>query len=215
LFAILNAPPHIDSKPYKITGDYLQVNIASLKPKFGDKPDTVSINKLNFYKIGYWKWLDVSTGFFYDNLASKSFYFNNGSTQAEIKSRADISVGALAHSYWVFDSWFKVGPCAGVGVSSLDGKSKYLFGGSLIFGRNNEWAFSGGYALASLPLASNFYKQASYRQTTTTVTTGGATSGTTTSQVTTIPVGVGGTVNTYNKLQGGVFAGISYSLLKL
>jgi hypothetical protein len=213
IFTVAHAKPWIDSDPYLVSGDYLQVVFSVLKPKFGNKPDTVSKNKFNFYKTHYWKWLDVSSGFFYDNLASKSYYFKNFVPSAENNSRADLSVGALFHTYWVFDSGFKMGPCIGAAVSLLDAKAKYLAGGSLIFGKNNEWAFSGGYALANLPFPSNLYKSVNYTTTTTTTVTGTTPSNSTTT--TTQPIGTTGAVTTYNKFQGGLFAGISYSFLKL
>ncbi len=231
--AVKNCNSYIDSSPYTITGDYLNLNIALLRPKFSDKPDTVSQNKLKFYKYNYWKWIDVSAGFFYDNLASPAYYFLNAVPTKEIKSRADVSVGALLHSYYVASSFVKVGPCIGVGVSALDGKSKYLGGISFILGRNNEFAFSGGYALASLPKISNLYQSSTITTTTTTTTTttgstnttttgttpstaNTTTSGTSTSTATvTAPIGTTGTVNTYNKFQGGFFIGITYSFLKL
>jgi len=233
IFAVLNSKCCIVTGPNRITSDYLQLNITLLKSKFTDKPDTVSFNKINFYRYHYWKWLDASVGFFYDNLASMAYYFKNGIPAAELNSRADISIGALAHSYWVFETWLKAGPCAGIGVSALDGKSKYFFGGSVIFGKSNEWALSGGYALASLPKISNLYQTSNYTSgTTSTVTTNGTTntnttgttpstttsttsSTTTTVTTTTSPNGTNGAVNTFNKLQGGVFIGISYSFLKL
>ena len=70
------------------------------------------------------------------------------------------------------------------GVSALDGKSKYLGGISFILGRNNEFAFSGGYALASLPKISNLYQSSTITTTTTTTTTTTGSTNTTTTGTT-------------------------------
>lgn len=211
--SVLNAIPEISTQTYTATDDYLQLTVTLMKPKTGPKQDTVSVNKFNFYRIKYWKALDISSGFVYDNLSSKTFYFKNSVPAAENNSGSDVSVSALLNSYWVFGSWFKAGPCAGVAVSLLDGKSKYLFGGSLVFGRNNELLLSGGYALASLPSPSNLYKNTDYTTTTTTTITGTTPSNSTTT--TTQPIGTTGAVTTYSKFQGGFFIGLSYSFLKL
>ena len=233
VYAILNSTCCIVSNPYQIKTDYFQYNIALLKPKFSDKPDTVSVNKINFYRVHYWKAIDVSTGVFYDNLASKAYYFKNTVPTQEIKSSTDISFGALFHSYWVFQSNLKAGPCAGIGLSVLDGKSKYFLGGSLLIGKNNELAISCGYAVASLPAISNLYQSNTITTTTTTTAVANGTSSssvtgttpsssntntssnTTTATTTTQPICTTGTVNTYNKYQGGIFVGITYSFLKL
>ncbi|WP_259067794.1 hypothetical protein HDF24_18950 [Mucilaginibacter sp. X4EP1] len=232
IYSVKNSTCCIISSPYQATADYFQLNATLVAPKFSNKPDTVSVNKITFYRTRFWKAIDVSTGFFYDNLASKAYYFKNSVPTQEIQSSADVSIGALFHSYWVFDSRWKAGPCAGIGVSLVDAKSKYFVGGSILIGKKNEFAISYGYAMASLPKVSNLY-QTNWTTSTSTaaattsgssnsITTGTTPSNTTTTTTststtvtsTTQPIGSNGTVNTYNKFQGGIFIGFTYSFLK-
>jgi hypothetical protein len=185
--AIKTCKDTIYSKLYQPDADYLHLTITLLKPKYSSSPDTMVHTKFNFYREKYWKLIDVSAGYFYDNLSARNYYFLAGKPTAEIKSKADFSVGALVHSYYAFTSFLKAGPCLGAAISLLDAKTKYMAGGSIILGRNNEFAFSGGLALASLPQPSNLYQPVVATQT--------------------------GTVNTYNKIQPGLFVGLTYSFL--
>ncbi|WP_179412990.1 hypothetical protein HDF19_11265 [Mucilaginibacter sp. E4BP6] len=185
----------VTQKPFTLESDFFRLNIVVLQNKFNTKPDTLLQQKLVFYRKNYLKFLDISTGFFYNDLYSRSYYYKDtlGHTGTESKSKADVSIGALIHGYYVVSSSFKAGVGLGASVSLLDGKTKYLGGGSIVIGRKQELVLSGGLAVASLPIPSNVLTNG---QKFTASNTGGA-------------------VPTFNAITWGYFFGISYSLIKL
>jgi hypothetical protein len=153
----------IESDPYHITGDYLRLNVSLFGNRFSGNPDTLLQTQIDFYRVHYWQF-DISSGFFLNNLVSKSYYFTDSlkDFKSESGRTIDLSVGALLHLNYVFSSALKSGPVIGAGVSFLDGKTRYFGGWGFMIGRNNEFALSVGAALASLPEPSNAIVSAKY-----------------------------------------------------
>jgi hypothetical protein len=170
--------------------DYIHVNITVYGNKFTTH-DSLCNLKTTFYRIHYWTF-DVTSGTFFNTLASQSYHYTDtlGGYARESKSRSDLSLGALIHFHYVVSPAFKPGICVGAAVSVLDGKTKYLGGGSLTIGRRSEFSLSGGAAVSSLPAPSNGIPITGFKST------------------------LGGTVPTYNKTTWGWFAGLTYSFIK-
>jgi hypothetical protein len=192
--AIFDCKDIISTKTYYVNSDYFRLDISLLNNRFTDKPDTALKQKITFYRKNYVKFVDVSSGFFFNNLYSRSYYFKDtlGHAGAENKSKSDFAIGALVNFYYVVSGDFKTGPSLGAAVSALDTKTKYIGGWSFIVGRRQEFVFSLGVSMASLPVPSNVLRNGQAFNSANST----------------------GTVPTYNSITWGYFFGISYSLVK-
>jgi hypothetical protein len=189
LNSIASAKYTITSSPIVISGDYTTLNISLKKNNFDGTYDSVS-QQIQCYNKHYIK-VDFSTGLFLNNLVNPTYHYTDttGRYGKDNKSKFDLSVGALIHVKYAFASFFKVAPSAGIAVSILDAKTKYLMGVSSIFGRKSEVALTVGTICASLSKPSAI-TNLGYK-----------------------PKDLSSPVPTYNKLQWGFFFGISYSLI--
>lgn len=178
---------HFVSSPYYLKGDFTQLNVKLLKNNYYNASDTLLKEQKMLYSRNYFKF-DFSAGFFGNTLINQDYYVDTlaNEIRTENNIKQDISIGALLHFKYVATSWFKISPSVGAGLSPFDGKTRYLAGASLIFGRRNEVAFSGGVAIAKLRTLSGAISNPFY----------------------------GTEANTYEKWESGLFAGISYSFLK-
>ncbi len=154
--SVQNADDSIESDPYQINGDFLRLNISLFGNRFSGNADTLLQTQIDFYRVHYWQF-DISSGFFVNNLISKSYYYTDTlkNYKSESGRTVDLSVGALLHFNYVFSSTVKSGPVLGAGVSFLDGKLRYFGGWGIMFGRNYEFGLSAGASLSSLPVPSN------------------------------------------------------------
>jgi hypothetical protein len=194
LYACETAKPYIDSKPYKMgRADYMAVHLTVYAGKFLDNKDSLLSKSFTYYRSRYFSF-DVTSGFFYSNLASQSYYFTDslGHYQRESKSKSDLSVGALLHFDYVFSPDFKAGLCGGGGVSLFDAKPKALIGAGMVIGRKREFALTGGCAISSIPAVSH------------------ALTNTGNSYVSSSE----GVVPTYAKVTVGYFIGVTYGIVK-
>jgi len=188
----LKAKDYIESRPFKAEKDIIDLNLT-----FVDNyvKDTVYKSSLSFYIRGNLSF-DFSTGFFYNNLHENSYYLEKRDTLKnnvfiEKCSTSDISFGALGHFSYKFLNWFKAGLSMGAALSPFDGKTRYLLGGSLIFGRKNELGINGGLVLAKLKVLSNSVKndeKGNY-----------------------VPVSIT-SVPTYEKIKSGFYIGLTYNI---
>ncbi|WP_281541348.1 hypothetical protein [Maribacter aestuarii] len=104
---------------------------------------------------------DFTTGFFYSDLVERSYFLmgrEGDTTRTNIIEEDtrdfDVSFGALGHVSYKFASSFKAGLSMGATLSPLDGKTRYLIGGSFIFGRKNQVALNVGMSLAKIKILS-------------------------------------------------------------
>jgi len=194
LYACKTARPYIDSKPYKMgRADYMAVHLTLYAGKFLDNKDSLLSKSFTYYRSRYFSF-DVTSGFFYSNLASQYYYFTDsaGHYQRESKSKSDVSVGALLHFDYVFSPDFKAGLCAGGGVSLFDAKPKALIGAGMVIGRRREFALTGGCAISSIPAVSHTLNNMVYPYVS--------------SSESVVP--------TYTKVTFGYFIGLTYSIVK-
>ncbi len=180
----------ISSKPLTVgKDDFLDVTFTVRGHKYAEQTDTILTRAIRFYRVNYIS-VDVTAGLFGSNLFSPSYHFvdSMGHVVKESKSKLDLSIGGLFHTYYVWTPTFKIGACAGVGISVLDAKPKFLVGPSLVVGRSKEFSISGGWAFASLPVPSNAVG-----------------SNFVSSVETAVP--------TYNKVVTGFFIGLTYNII--
>ena len=104
---------------------------------------------------------DFTTGFFYSDIVERSYFLRareDDTTRTNVIEENtrdfDISFGALGHVSYKFASSFKAGLSMGASLSPLDGKTRYLVGGSFIFGRQNQVALNAGMSLARIKILS-------------------------------------------------------------
>jgi len=177
-----------------IKGDFTSIEVNVLTNN--DKKDTIR-NIIEYGNRNYIKWLNFTTGFFGSNLINNSYNLSPDGMKIikEPVSKYDISIGALANFNYVLCPFFKAGIGLGAALSPEDGKTRFLFGPSLTFGSKNEFAFSGGWAYATLTALSS------------TVSTNGVDFNVPySSQLKSVP--------TYNKGKWRNFIGFTYSLIK-
>lgn len=132
------------SKPYKIKRDYttLKVSMVTAGEKDGHR-DTLAL-EVEYFNNHYWKF-DFTTGIFLNTTQDPTFYYADSTTvKKEKKALFDMALAGLFHFNYVMRSYFKPGMCMGAGISLFDLKPKYMLGLSLVVGRKNEFAFSGG-----------------------------------------------------------------------
>ena len=75
--------------------------------------------------------------------------------EQENENLNDISLGALSHISYKVKSNIALGFNLGAALSPFDGKTRYLTGGSVIFGKKNIVAISLGMATAKTKVISN------------------------------------------------------------
>jgi hypothetical protein len=158
---------------------------------------------LNIPVFGGFK-VDVSPGIFYSffhkniyNLKSDSTAVTTGGITTYNKFKTivtekqpggNVGFSTLMHFYgrWTRDVNFALGVGAGLTLESKP-QVRYLVGGSILFGRENRLALSGGYSFGNVDMISSQY-------------TNNRTVNTDTSVV------------TYKELQGGAFIALSYNI---
>ncbi|WEK20510.1 MAG: hypothetical protein P0Y49_05085 [Candidatus Pedobacter colombiensis] len=107
--------------------------------------------------------IDFSTGFYYSTIknekyALRSIAINDSTNKKEIVNEGNFSGGtaginALMHIYPRLSKHFNASLTFGVG-KALDLNYSILFGGSLLFGRDNRFALSGGWNLSNIKVLS-------------------------------------------------------------
>lgn len=140
-------------KSFKVAGDLtkIKLNLVSRLTK-----DTIYSQTFNYYTYGYWKF-DFSSGFYWNQLSNDSYTltsYNADSTfvtlQKDYSSNNDIAIGGQLHlTYKAADS-YGVGINVGAAVSIIDGNTRYLMGGHVLFGRSNQLMLSGGIAIGKV-----------------------------------------------------------------
>ena len=147
LYQSISAKGQTIKKPFIAKGDGVDLNITLLNTYVND---TIANKTIDFYTKGNFSF-DFSSGFFYSNKIQQSYYLQlraNDVTKKDIIEEPirdfDISVGALGHFSYKFTSKFKAGISMGASLSPLDGKTRYLLGGSFIFGRKKQVAVNTG-----------------------------------------------------------------------
>ncbi|WP_108807545.1 hypothetical protein [Aquimarina spinulae] len=159
--------------------------------------DTIGKKTFDFYTKGNFSF-DFSTGFFYSNEVEQSYFLEGreGDTLKtnilrEPKRNFDISFGALGHLSYKFSSRIKGGISMGASLSPIDGKTRYLLGGSLIFGREKQLALNAGISLVKIKVLSDSISQDEIGKYVD-------------ASVTSVP--------TYEKTQSGFYFGVTYNL---
>ncbi len=183
-----------ETKPEKFIAqsDGIDLNIMLLNTYVSD---TIAKKTIDFYTKGNLSF-DFSTGFFYSNQIEQSYYLEKrDSLKSDILKEPirnfDVSFGALGHLSYKFSSRFKAGVSMGASLSPIDGKTRYLLGSSIIFGRKNQIALNAGFKFIKLKVLSDSVNQdaeGTYVD----------------ADVTSVP--------TFEKVQSGFFIGITYNL---
>ncbi len=115
----------------------------------------------NFNGVG----LSFSTGFFHTRFLSDSPYYlevrpdGNKGINSDMKMKSDISIGGFGHLYWKAKTWLRIGPGLGLSISPFDGKSRYLAGGGLLFGKEKMIGLTFGGAWAKVKQLSRLVSQ--------------------------------------------------------
>jgi hypothetical protein len=198
--SVENCKDKIASAPIKVDkGDYLNLNTVLSRNNFAIKPDTISQN-FTFYKTKYWK-VDYSVGVFMNNIPNPTYHFTDttGHIAKEVSYDVDFGIGALITFQDIVSSCFKVGASAGISLSVIDIKPRYLLGASFVFGRKQSFVFSLGGAGASIAVPTNSLDITS---------SGKIVSGFDSKNFTPTTV-----VPTYNLWKFGCFLGISYNFI--
>lgn len=157
----LASKDNIMSKPFKAEKDLVDLNITLIDTY---KPDTLYNSFVSFYTSGNLSF-DFSTGFFYNNLYEESYYLEKRETDSLVNNvlkndncMFDVSFGALGHFSYKIKNNIKIGVSTGAAISPIDGKTRYLVGGSLLFGRKKQIGINGGWIFAKMKVLSNKVK---------------------------------------------------------
>ena len=188
----LKGKNYIESKPFKAEKDIVDLNLTFID---NYTKDTVYNSSVSFYTRGNFSF-DFSTGFFYNNLQEKSFYIKKRDTLIndvleENNSSIDVSIGALGHFSYKILNYLKAGVCLGAALSPLDGKTRYLFGISLLLGRKKQVGINSGLVLAKMKVLSNSVQN-------------DKTGNNVPIEITSVP--------TFEKIQKGFYVGITYNI---
>lgn len=212
-----------------INGDFTAIEVKIVRTNEDFTTETFIVDQ-KFNNRNYVKWLNITGGFFGNNLVNPDFAISSDKSTIikEERIKFDISIGAMANVNYVWRPEFKTGLGFGVALSPFDGKTRYMLGGTLTFGVRNEFALSGGIMWAKLQALSSsistdgstYDKSLMPTVTTNTVVKSTTTQSTgTTSQTTevsnnTLQNTFSSGIPTYNKWYTGFFIGITYSFLK-
>lgn len=188
----LNPDTIIISEPFRAEKDIVELKITLIDSY---KSDTLYNSSIPFYTRGNLSF-GFSTGFFYNNSREDSYYLEerDASKNNILKNdnpSFDVSFGALGHLSYKLTSFTKLGVSMGVALSPLDGKTRYLIGGSILFGREKQVGINGGLVLAKLETLSNSVKNDAYGDYVPAATT---------------------YVPTYSTIKSGFYFGITYNL---
>lgn len=140
------------SKPFYPEKDLVELKVSFVDTYAGDTISTVT--RTLYTKKAGGIGLSFSSGFFYsEGLSDVPYYLKARQDEnlAVLKDRrmfSDISVGALGHIYTNISTIVKTGPAIGLALSPFDGKSRYLLGWSVIFGKEKMLSISFGKAWA-------------------------------------------------------------------
>jgi hypothetical protein len=187
----LNPDPIITSEPFKAEKDMAELKVTLIDTY---KSDTLYNSSIPFYTSGNWSF-SFSTGFFFNNLHEDSYYLEarDASKNNILKNDNpgyDVSFGALGHLSYKLTNCTKLGISMGAALSPLDGKTRYLIGGSIVFGREKQVGINSGLALVKMETLSDQVNH-------------DAGGDYVAADVTDVP--------TYSKIRSGFYAGITYN----
>lgn len=186
------AKDFVFSKKITAKKDLLNLNIVLVDTY---KSDTIYNEVSPFYPMRNFSF-DFSSGFFYNNLSENSYSLEardtllNNVLQNET-TNFDISFGALGHISYKFTNYFKCGFSMGAALSPLDGKTRYMLGGSVLLFRERQLGLNAGVIFAKmkeLAVSVKSDEMGNY-----------------------VPINIT-EVPTYNKNKSGFYFGITYNL---
>ena len=80
--------------------------------------------------------LSFSSGIFYNRVLEGQYYLDDGTIKEEPESPSfDVSPGAMVNFSWKCSHFTQVGLSVGASVSPFDGKTRYMVGPNVIFGK--------------------------------------------------------------------------------
>jgi hypothetical protein len=184
---------YVESKSFKAKKDVVEASVLLIDTY---KKDTLYNSKLSFYTRSNFAF-HFSSGFFYNDISEKTYYVSNRNAainniiEEDGNRSYDIAFGALGHVSYKLDTWLRAGVGVGAAVSMFDGKIRYLVGPSLMFGRQQQLGINAGWSFAKVKVLSTavFNDQIGYH----------------------VPAAVT-SVPTNDRLETGVFIGITYNL---
>lgn len=136
-------------------------------------------------------------GLFFNNIIEDTYFLKardtiSNSIIRENQDNADITIGALAHLHYQFSSFTSAGISLGLGISPLDGETRYLMGGSILLGKKKQVVISAGAAMSRISVLSGAVSEDD--------------------QGLYIPIGQ--EIPTFKKTQWGYFIGLTYNILR-
>ncbi|MDL5515009.1 hypothetical protein QSE00_24580 [Arenibacter sp. M-2] len=173
-------------------GTEIKIKLINLYTK-----DTIKSKAFDFYSRNEWSF-DFSSGFFFNNQVENSYFLQarEGDTTRislvkESNRDFDVSFGAMGHLSYKFSSGFKAGIGMGASLSPLDAKTRYLLGGSMIFGNKNQLSLNIGASFVKLKVLSGSVNEDSEGKFVA-------------PSVTTVP--------TFERIKRGLYFGVTYNL---
>ncbi|MES2653393.1 MAG: hypothetical protein V4663_16765 [Bacteroidota bacterium] len=190
-----SAKDYVLSKPFTPTKDLMELKFLIIDTY---KKDTLVNDMRTLYSNGGGIGLSFSTGFFYTEMLGDQPYYlvkqpdNTMLIQKDRRTVSDVSIGAMGHIYFKPTSNFRIGPSIGLSLSPFDGKTRYLLGGSMLFGNEKMFGINIGSAWAKIKQVSALAtgkEPALY-----------------------LPAGTS-TVPTFDKIQNTWFIGLTYNII--
>jgi hypothetical protein len=192
----LEASDEIKSEKFRSTKDLLSLSAAFLHPISKDtiyklKKDLYSKNKFQF---------SFSSGIFYNQIVDSKYYIkanpdttsSNNFIGTEDTDDFDLAFGALAHCSYRLTAGFGVGLNVGAALSPFDAKTRYLIGGSILFGRKNQFILNSGVSFARKEFLSDLNDKDAMQ----------------------IPKSLT-TVPTFSRIDQSLYFGITYNIIKI
>ena len=148
-----------ESNPINAGKDNTKLTVALLNPI---TYDTLHSDQVDLITTDKWQ-LSFSTGMFLNSLVEDKYYVSidtasdatNNTLIAEYRPNDDVALGALMHYSYRASGAFGLGLNLGAALSPFDGNTRYMVGGSFLFGRKTQAVVSVGYALSRLNVLSN------------------------------------------------------------